>query len=238
MIQGVSSFALTYVIELSNLLTFDKFHKQMKSISQKLAVAATSVAIGLAALEAAPAKAASFGLNAGTFDSRLAIRFSGTVNFTSENRGTMRLDGLDSFQATYRYNISQGTYEEARWEKSDLSSFYFLYSPGSVYLGPLPVPSTPTSAPLALQAINTAEERLRIRTESFGFTDIFIPKECPPFAPPGSNCGLYKEFRTGWQSAYPIDDNSTPVPEPTTILSLALGIGWLIKKKQAFSVKP
>jgi len=209
----------------------------MKSISQKLAVAATSVAIGFAALEAAPAKAASFGLDAGTFNSRLAIRFSGTVNFTSENRGTIRLDGLESFQATYRYYYSQGTYEEAIWEKSDLSSFNFFYSPGSVDLGPL-FPSTPTSAPLALQATNTEGESLRIRTENRGLTNISIPRECPPFAPPGSDCGLYTEFRTGWQSAYPIDDNSTAVPEPTTILSLALGIGWLIKKKQAYSVKP
>ncbi len=211
----------------------------MKSISQKLAVAATSVAIGFAALEAAPAKAASFGLDAGTFDSRLAIRFSGTVNFTSENEGTMGLDGLDSFQATYRYynNISQ-TNQEAIWEKSDLSSFHFSYGPEYVYLGPLTVPTSIGFAPLALEAINTADERLRIRKESFGFTEIFIPRECPPEAPPGSNCGLYNTFRTGGRSAYPIDDNSTAVPEPTTILGLALGIGWLIKKKQASSVKP
>jgi hypothetical protein len=221
------------------LLTFDKFHKQMKSISQKLAVAATSVAIGFAALEAAPAKAASFALDSGRLENRLAIRFSGTVNFTSENRGTMGLDGLDSFQATYRYydNISQ-TNQEARWEKSDLSSFSFYYSPESVYLGPLAPRPTSLSPPLALQAINTAEERLRIRKESFGFTDIFIPRECPPEAPPGSNCGLYEEFRTGWRSVELLDDNSTAVPEPTTILGLALGIGWLIKKKQASSVKP
>lgn len=210
----------------------------MKSISQKLAVAATSVAIGLAALEAAPAKAASFGLDAGTFDSTLAIRFSGTVNFTSENRGSMGLDGLDSFQATYRYNFSQGTYEEARWEKSDLLSFNFSYGPEYVYLGPPTVPTSIGFAPLALEAINTAEERLKIRTESFGFTEITIPKECPSFAPPGSFCGLFQTFRTGGRSAYPIDDNSTAVPEPTTILGLALGIGWLIKKKQASSVKP
>ena len=212
----------------------------MISINQKLAVAATSVALGLAALEAAPAKAASFGLDAGTFDSSLAIRFSGTVNFTSQNEGTMGLDGLDSFQATYRYydNISQ-TNQEAIWEKSDLSSFNFSYGPEYVYLGPLaPTPTSIGFAPLALEAINTAEERLKIRKESFGFTEIFIPRECPPQAPPGSNCGLYNTFRTGGRSAYLIDDNSTAVPEPTTILGLALGIGWLIKKKQASSVKP
>jgi hypothetical protein len=79
----------------------------MKNICQKLAVAAASGAIGFAALETFPAKAASFAL--GNSTTPLLIEFSGNVTFDGVNQASMRLDELDSFQAKFRYVIKKQT---------------------------------------------------------------------------------------------------------------------------------
>ena len=153
----------------------------MNRICEKLAVAAVaSAAIGFPALSTAPAKAATFGL--GTPETSLYIQFSGTVNFTSEVRGTMELDGLDTFQATYRY-LFGGTSEEVRWEKKDLSSFFFYYSPESIYLDPQTSPYDPGIAPLAFRATNEQGEDLWMRTESRGISSTFCthPQVLPLF---------------------------------------------------------
>lgn len=164
----------------------------MNRIYQKLAAAVASGAIGLAVLSPAPAKAATFEM--GDPESFFYIKFSGTVNFTWEDTGTMGLDGLDTFQATYRY-LYDGP-EEVTWGKNDLTSFSFYYSPESVY-----IPGTaPTSlrAPLALAAINQQQQRLFMMTESAGYTSVNIPKDCPDWVPPGLSCEYFRDFRTGW----------------------------------------
>ncbi|MEG3896445.1 MULTISPECIES: PEP-CTERM sorting domain-containing protein [unclassified Microcoleus] len=209
----------------------------MNKICHKLAAtAAATAAIGFAACSTPPASAATFEM--GTPESSLYIRFSGTINFTFENQGTMGLDGLDTFQATYRYFFGGTSEEEATWGKEDISSFFFNYSPQSIYQHPQANPSDPGVAPLAFRATNESGEELWMQTVSAGYTTATIPKDCPPFAPPNSFCGLYTSFRTGYRSVRQIADDPTsvPVPEPTVIPGLMLGIGWLIKKKQASSM--
>lgn len=208
----------------------------MKNICQKLAVAAASGAIGFAALETLPAKAASFALGDST--TRLFIEFSGNVTFDGVNRASMGLDELDSFQATFRYFISPTSYEEGTWDKNDLSSFSFYFNP--LTIDDPQSPSAPDRSSLRLQAKNSRGATLSVMPESAGYVKAYLPIECPPGIPPGiKECGYFSDFRVGRGAVYRTADDSTPapVPEGTVIPGLALGIGWLIQKRKHMAVK-
>ena len=208
----------------------------MKNICQKLAVAAASGAIGFAALETLPAKAASFALGDST--TRLFIEFSGNVTFDEVNRASMGLDELDSFQATFRYVISPTSYEEGTWDKNDLSNFSFFFNP--LTIDEPPSPSGPPRSSLRLQAKNSRGATLSVMPESAGYVKAYLPIECPPGIPPGiKECGYFSDFRVGRGAVYRTADDSTPapVPEGTVIPGLALGIGWLIQKRKHMAVK-
>lgn len=209
----------------------------MKNICQKLAVAAASGAIGFAALETLPAKAASFALG----DSTRVLEFSGNVTFHGVNSASMGLDDLDSFRATFRYVISPTSYEEATWDKNDLSSFHFSFNPLIIDEPPSPDPfSNDARSFLRLDAKNSRGATLSVRPPNEGLTRIYLPIECPPGIPPGiKNCGSYYSFLLARGAVYRTADDSTPapVPEGTVIPGLALGIGWLIQKRQQMAVK-
>ena len=208
----------------------------MKNICQKLAVAAASGAIGFAALETLPAKAASFAL--GNSTTPLFIEFSGNVTFDGVNQASMGLDELDSFQARFRRVISPTSYEEATWDKNDLSSFSFYFNP--LTIDEPQSPSAPDRSALRLEAKNSRGATLSVRPESAGFVTTYLPIECPPGIPPWiKNCGYFTDFRVGRGAVDRIADDSTPVPIPegTVIPGLALGIGWLIQKRKHMAVK-
>lgn len=208
----------------------------MKNICQKLAVAAASGAIGFAALETLPAKAASFAL--GNSTTPLLIEFSGTVTLDGLNQASMGLDALDSFQAKFRYVISPTSYEEGTWDKNDLLNFSFFYNP--LKIDEPQSPSAPDRSQLRLEAKNSRGATLSVRPESAGYVTAYLPIECPPGIPPGiKDCGYFSQFRVGRGSVYRTADDSTPaqVPEGTVIPGLALGIGWLIQKRKHLAVK-
>lgn len=208
----------------------------MKNICQKLAVAAASGAIGFAALETLPAKAASFALGDST--TSLFIEFSGNVTFNGVNSASIGIDDLDSFQARFRYILSPTSYEEGTWDKDDLSSFSFFFNP--LTIDQPQSPSASDRSGLRLEAKNSRGATLSVRPESAGFVMAYLPIECPPGIPPGiENCGYFSEFRVGRGAVYRTGDDSTPapVPEGTVIPGLALGIGWLIQKRKHLAVK-
>jgi hypothetical protein len=208
----------------------------IKNICQKLAVAAASSAIGFAALETLPAKAASFAL--GNSTTPLFIEFSGNVTLEQVNQASMGFDQLDSFQATFRYILSPTSYEEATWDKNDLSSFSFYFNP--LTIDAPQSPSGPDRSSLRLQAKNSRGATLSVRPESAGFVMAYLPIECPPGIPAWiKECGYSSQFRVGRGAVYRTADDSTPapVPEGTVIPGLALGIGWLIKKRKHMAVK-
>jgi hypothetical protein len=208
----------------------------MKNIFQKLAIAAASGAIGFAALETLPAKAASFAL--GNSTTPLLIEFSGNVTLNAVNQASMGFDELDSFQAKFRYVISPTSYEEATWDKNDLLNFSFYYNP--LKIDEPQSPSESDRSSLRLEAKNSRGATLSVRPESRGFVTAYLPIECPPGIPPGiKDCGYFSEFRVGRGAVDRIADDSTPVPVPegTLIPGLALGIGWLIQKRKHLAVK-
>jgi len=208
----------------------------MKNICQKLAVAAASGAIGFAALETLPAKAASFAL--GNSTTSLFIEFSGNVTFNSLYSASMGFDDLDSFQARFRYVTSPTSYEEGNWDKNDLSSFSFFFNP--LTIDQPQSPSASDRSGLRLEAKNSRGATLSVRPESAGFVMAYLPIECPPGIPPGiKDCGYFSSFRVGKGAVYRTADDSTPapVPEGTVIPGLALGIGWLIQKRKHMAVK-
>ena len=208
----------------------------MKNICQKLAVAAASGAIGFAALETLPAKAASFAL--GNSTTSLFIEFSGNVTFDGVNSASIGFDDLDSFQARFRYILSPTSYEEGTWDKNDLSSFSFSFNP--LIIDDPQSPSAPDRSALRFEAKNSRGATLSVRPESAGFVMAYLPIECPPEAPPGiEDCGYFSSFRVGRGAVYRTADDSTPapVPEGTVIPGLALGIGWLIQKRKHMAVK-
>ncbi len=208
----------------------------MKNICQKLAVAAASGAIGFAALETLPAKAASFALGDST--TRLFIEFSGKVTLEDVDLASMGLDDLDSFQARFRYILSPTSYEEGTWDKNDLSSFSFDFNP--LTIDEPPSPSGPPRSSLRLEAKNSRGATLSVIPESAGFVRAYLPIECPPGIPPGiEDCGYFSSFRVGRGAVYRTADDSTPapVPEGTVIPGLALGIGWLVQKRKHMAVK-
>ena len=199
----------------------------MKNICQKLAVAAASGAIGFAALETLPAKAASFAL--GNSTTPLFIEFSGNVTFDGVNRASMGLDALDSFQATFK---------EGTWDKNDLLNFSFFYNP--LKIDAPQSPSEPDRSQLRLEAKNSRGATLSVMPESQGYVTAYIPRECPPGIPAWiKDCGNFSQFRVGRGAVDRIADDSTPVPVPegTVIPGLALGIGWLIQKRKHLAVK-
>ena len=210
----------------------------MKNICQKLAVAAASGAIGFAALETLPAKAASFAL--GNSTTSLFIEFSGNVTFDGVNSASVGFDELDSFQARFRYVISPTSYEEGTWDKNDLSSFSFFFNPLIIDEPQSPSFSNPPRSSLRLEAKNSRGATLSVIPESAGFVRAYLPIECPPGIPPGiEDCGYFSSFRVGRGAVYRTADDSTPapVPEGTVIPGLALGIGWLIQKRKHMAVK-
>ena len=210
----------------------------MKNICQKLAVAAASGAIGFAALETLPAKAASFAL--GNSTAPIFIEFSGNVTFDGVNQASMGLDDLDSFQATFRYVISPTSYEEGTWDKNDLSSFSFFFNPLLIDAPPLPFPDNRLRSSLSLEAKNSRGATLSMISAGAGYIKAYLPIECPPEAPPGiKECGYFSDFIGGRGAVYRTADDSTPapVPEGTVIPGLALGIGWLIQKRKHLAVK-
>ena len=210
----------------------------MKNICQKLAVAAASGAIGFAALETLPAKAASFAL--GNSTAPIFIEFSGNVTFNGLDSASMGLDALDSFQARFRFDTSPTSYEEATWDKNDLSSFSFFFNPLLIDAPPLPFPDNRLRSSLSLEAKNSRGATLSVRPESAGFVMAYLPIECPPGIPPWiKDCGYPSSFRVGRGAVYRTADDSTPapVPEGTVIPGLALGIGWLIQKRKHMAVK-
>jgi hypothetical protein len=208
----------------------------MKNICQKLAVAAASGAIGFAALETLPAKAASFAL--GNSTTSLFIEFSGNVTLDRVDSASMGLDDLDSFQARFRYILSPTSYEEGTWDKNDLSSFSFFFNP--LTIDAPQSPSAPDRSALRFEAKNSRGATLSVRPESAGFVMAYLPIECPPGIPPWiKECGYPSGFRVGRGAVYRTADDSTPapVPEGTVIPGLALGIGWLIQKRKHLAVK-
>ncbi|MCU0545361.1 MAG: hypothetical protein MUE44_24845 [Oscillatoriaceae cyanobacterium Prado104] len=206
----------------------------MKNICQKVAVAAATTALCFAALDALPAEAASFAL--GSPNSKLFIQFSGNVSFDGVNQASVGLDNLDSFQARFRYVLSPDSYEEGTWSKQDLLNFSFFYNPLKI---DRPHPSDPDLSALRFEARNSRGATLSMMPESKGFTMAYLPIECPPFAPPGIECGYSDMFRVGRGAVYRVADDSAPVPIPegTVIPGLALGIGWLIQKRQRLAPK-
>jgi hypothetical protein len=209
----------------------------MKNICQKLAVAAASGAIGFAALETLPAKAASFAL--GNSTAPIFIKFSGNVTFQDVDSASMGLDDLDSFQARFRFVTSSTSYEEATWDKNDLSSFSFFFNPLTID-AQLPFPYNRYRSSLRLEAKNSRGATLSLRPDGPGYIASYLPIECPPGAPPGiKECGYFSDFIGGRGAVYRTADDSTPapVPEGTVIPGLALGIGWLIQKRKHMAVK-
>lgn len=208
----------------------------MKNFCQKLAVAAASAAIGSTALATLPAKAASFAFGAPDF--KLFVQFSGNVQFDGLEQGFLGLNNLDSFQARFRYVLSPDSFEEGTWSKQDLLNFTFFYNPLKIDRPDLNDFSSLSS--LRFEAKNSRGATLSTQPESRGFTRAYLPIECPPGIPPGiTECGYSDMFRMGTAAVYRVADDSTPVPIPegTVVPGLALGIGWLIKKRQRIAVK-
>jgi hypothetical protein len=205
----------------------------MKNICQKLAVAAASGAIGFAALETLPAKAASFAVGNST-DAQF-IKFSGNVTFHSLESASMGLDDLDSFQARF------GTSDQGEtWDKNDLSSFSFSFNPLTIDDPPLPIPLDRATSSLYFEAKNSRGATLAFIRGTVPLFSAYLPRECGPGTPPWvKDCGSYYLSRLGRGIVHRTADDSTPapVPEGTVIPGLALGIGWLIQKRKHMAVK-
>lgn len=192
-------------------------------VYQRLAVATAGFALSLAAIDAKPAVAADFTFTQEGFS--FGGTLSGSFSGTPEANGLLLLRDLTSFQVTWSGNPY---FPEFTLNLPDFATFptdNFTYYSSSYQPIPALGPAGPTPGTLAFNV-----------GDVYGAAHIdgtFVQGIVGRITPDGSQYVAYSPVRKSV-----VELSSQPVPEPPlTILGtlVTIGIGWLIKRKVAFS---